>query len=145
MTPALISHAQKDDSMIDVKTVFAVAVGAALGGVLRLVLSVAIANKIGGAPFGFYATLFINVSGSFLIGIVLETVHVRATLNPLWRYFLATGVLGGYTTFSSFSYEAVTLFANGLAGTALVYIAASVILAIFGTVGGISLVRAFVH
>ena len=88
--------------MIDVRVIAAVGVGAALGGIFRLLVTQLVVARAG-AGFGFYATLFINVSGSFLIGIVIEMAQTRANVSPLWRYFIATGILGGYTTFSTFS------------------------------------------
>jgi CrcB protein len=85
--------------------------------------------------------MFINVSGSFLIGIVVELAQTRVGFPPLWRYFLATGILGGYTTFSTFSYEAFVLASDGLYASATGYVLGSVALGIAGAVGGIALVR----
>jgi len=98
-----------------------------------------------GASYGFYATLCINVSGSFLIGLVVQTVQARAMISPLWRPFLVTGVLGGYTTFSTFSLEALSLATDGLALTSLFYVAASVVLGIAAAFGGIATGRALAH
>jgi CrcB protein len=82
------------------------------------------------------------VSGSFLIGVVIGLVQARADFHPLWRYFLATGILGGYTTFSTFSLEAFTLASKGTAWSALGYVGASVVLGIAGAVLGIISTRA---
>jgi fluoride exporter len=122
--------------VIDVRVIAAVGIGAALGGILRLLVTQFIVARAG-AGFGFYATLFINVSGSFLIGVVIEMAQTRANVSPLWRYFLATGVLGGYTTFSTFSYEAFNLATTGFAFTSLLYVAGSVVLGIAAAFGGI--------
>ena len=113
------------------------AVGAGVGGVLRLLVTQFVIARLG-LGSAFYATLFINVSGSFLIGLVLEIAQLRAGANPLWRYFLATGILGGYTTFSTFSFEAYALFNGALGMTAIVYVVASVALGILGALFGIN-------
>ena len=126
--------------MIDGRTLLAVGGGAALGGILRLLVTQLVVARFG-AGFGQYATMFINVSGSFLIGIVVELAQTRVGFPPLWRYFLATGILGGYTTFSTFSYEAFVLASDGLYASATGYVLGSVALGIAGAVGGIALVR----
>jgi CrcB protein len=126
--------------VIDGRTLLAVGGGAALGGILRLLVTQLVVARFG-AGFGQYATMFINVSGSFLIGIVVELAQTRVGFPPLWRYFLATGILGGYTTFSTFSYEAFVLASDGLYASATGYVLGSVALGIAGAVGGIALVR----
>ena len=122
----------------------AVGGGAALGGILRLLVTQFVVGRFG-PGFAQYATMFINVTGSFLIGIVIELAQTRIGFPPLWRSFLATGILGGYTTFSTFSYEAFVLAADGLYASAAFYIAGSVVLGIAGAVGGIALVRSLNH
>ena len=119
----------------------AVAAGAALGGVLRFVLVQFVVARFGG-PQAFCATAFINVTGSFAIGVVLELAGDRGTIGPLGRLFLATGVLGGYTTFSTFSYEAFALAAQGRSVVAAAYVLGSVLLGIAGAVAGIAAARA---
>jgi fluoride exporter len=111
--------------MITWPAVGAVAIGAGLGGVLRYVVGVWFTQQFGpGFPFG---TMFINVSGSFLIGIIVELSQTRALgVTPLVRLLLATGVLGGYTTFSTFSYEAFMLGSEGQPVLSLAYVAGSV-------------------
>ncbi len=127
--------------MLDLRVIFVVAGGAALGGVFRLLVTQFVIGRFG-AAFAFYATLFINVSGSFLIGVVIESSQLRSGIDPLWRYFLATGILGGYTTFSTFSYEALMLGSGAAPLMGIGYVAASVILGIGGTFLGISAARA---
>jgi CrcB protein len=127
--------------MIDLRVIAAVGVGAALGGIFRLLITQLVVARAG-AGFGFYATVFINVSGSFLIGVVIEMAQTRANVSPLWRYFLATGILGGYTTFSTFSYEALSLWTGGFMLTSFMYVAGSVVLGIAGAFGGIVTARA---
>jgi CrcB protein len=127
--------------VIDLRVIAAVGIGAALGGIFRLLITQLVVARAG-AGYGFYATLFINVSGSFLIGVVIEMAQSRANVSPLWRYFLATGVLGGYTTFSTFSFEALSLWTGGFALTSIMYVVGSVFLGIAGAYGGIVTARA---
>ena len=99
-------------------TLFQVALGGAIGSVLRF-LAVAAAP----APMG---TLAVNVIGSFVMGILFVTLTVRAGLAPV----LMTGVLGGFTTFSAFSLDALKLWQTGQTLPALAYVLASVILSL---------------
>jgi CrcB protein len=127
--------------MIDLRVIAAVGVGAAIGGIFRLLVTQFVVARAG-AGYGYYATMFINISGAFLIGVVVEMAQTRANISPLWRYFLATGILGGYTTFSTFSLEALTLASGGFALTAAFYTIGSVVLGIAGAFGGIVTARA---
>jgi CrcB protein len=119
----------------------AVALGAGTGGVLRYLVGIAFLQRFGsGFPLG---TLFINVSGSFAIGILAELAQTRALgVTPLLRLLLVTGLLGGYTTFSSFSYELFTLGGEGSPRLALAYAAASVIFGFLAAYAGVVLARA---
>ncbi|HUA08886.1 MAG TPA: fluoride efflux transporter CrcB [Candidatus Acidoferrales bacterium] len=125
--------------MIDGKAMVAVAAGAAIGGVLRYVVGQVFLQRFGpGFPYG---TLFINVSGSVLIGIVAQLALTRAFgITPFLRVLLATGLLGGYTTFSTFSIDALTLLETGLL-PAFVYTAASVVLGLAGAGLGVVIAR----
>lgn len=125
--------------MIDWRAVLAVAIGAAIGGVLRYVVGQLFLQRFGpGFPYG---TLFINVSGSFCIGIVAQLALTRAFgMTPLVRLFFATGVLGGYTTFSAFELDILTLLESG-ALPALLYTFASVVLGFGGAALGIIVAR----
>jgi CrcB protein len=127
--------------VIDLRVVLTVGLGAAIGGILRLLVTQLVVARAG-AGFAPVATVIINVSGSFLIGAVIQIAGTRADLSPLWRYFLATGILGGYTTFSTFSFEALTLATGGLALTSALYVAGSVGLGIAGAFAGIVTARA---
>lgn len=127
--------------MIDWRTIAVVGLGAAIGGILRLLVTQLVVMRAG-AGFAQYATMFINVSGSFLIGIVIEIATTRAEFSPLWRYFIATGILGGYTTFSTFSFEALTLATGGFALGASLYIIGSVALGVAAAFFGIATARA---
>jgi CrcB protein len=92
-------------------TYLAVGIGSGLGGICRYAVGAFFVARYGpGLPWGTFA---INVSGSFLIGLLAELAQTRAMgIDPLVRILLTAGFLGGFTTFSSFSYETVTL-ANG--------------------------------
>ncbi len=103
-----------------------VMLGAAAGGLARYVVSSAIAGRFGGNfPLG---TFIVNVSGSFLIGLVMTLITERWAVHPYWRLVLVVGVLGGYTTFSSFEYETLQAMRRGLPGVGLLYAFGSLVL-----------------
>jgi len=89
----------------------AVAVGAMLGANLRFVIGNWAADRWG--PAFPYGTLLINVTGAFVIGLFLSAIASSTGLSPLWRPFFVTGFLGGYTTFSSYTFEALSLVQAG--------------------------------
>jgi len=109
-------------------TVLWVALGGALGSVARYALS-GIAVRWLGAAFP-YGTLFVNVTGSFAIGLLAALVAAdgRPQLGADARAFLLVGVLGGFTTFSSFSLETLNLARSGALAPALLNVAGSVVL-----------------
>ena len=115
-------------------------VGAGLGGALRHGINV-LAARIAGTDFP-YGTLVINVLGSFLMGIIVEYLGLRLELSQSVQLFLTTGILGGFTTFSAFSLEAALLYERDQLLAAIVYVVASVVLAIGGLFAGLALVRA---
>ena len=116
----------------------AVAVGGAVGAVARYALGVV-------APVGegtFPTTTFaINVGGCLLMGVLVVVVTEIREAHPLVRPFLGVGVLGGYTTFSTYSGDVHRLVADGHARTALVYLAATAITALAAVGAGVSLTR----
>jgi CrcB protein len=120
-----------------------VALGGAIGSVLRYIISFSMSLRVGaGFP---WATFLINVAGSFLIGVVTEIALQRTSwIGPELRLFLAAGVLGGFTTFSTFSLELVGLIGERAPAAALVYAAGSVILGFAAAFGGLFLARAIV-
>ncbi|HEY8973405.1 MAG TPA: fluoride efflux transporter CrcB [Burkholderiaceae bacterium] len=87
-------------------------------------------------------TLFINVTGSILMGVVAALFAFKLSLPPTLRLFIATGILGGYTTFSTFSLETALLMERGQSGFALLYVAGSVLLGVGGLFTGMWAVRA---
>ncbi len=108
----------------------AVALGGALGSLLRHGANHAAARWVGlGFPWG---TFIVNVVGCFLMGIAAAVFAQRTGLAPEWRALLATGFLGGFTTFSAFSLDFAQLLAHGYVGRAALYLGATVILAIVG-------------
>ena len=115
--------------------------GAGIGGALRHGVNLGCA-RYGGVAFP-WGTLTVNVAGSFIMGALAAWLALRAGegwSQPL-RLFLATGILGGFTTFSAFSLDAVLMWEQGEAGLAAAYAAASVVLSIAGLVAGLALMR----
>ena len=119
-------------------TLVQVALGGALGATIRH-LSGVVATRLAGHAFP-WGTLFVNVAGSFLMGVVVVVLarHGGAWLSP----FLATGLLGGFTTFSSFSLDAVTLFDRGQTALAALYVGASVVVCLAAIAAGLAVARA---
>lgn len=98
--------------------------GAGLGGLARYAFGTWIMARSGGRfPLG---TFVINISGSFLIGLLMTLLTERMQPHPNWRLFLVVGVLGGYTTFSSFEYETLQAVRDGERWMGLLYMAGSV-------------------
>jgi CrcB protein len=108
-------------------TYLMVALGGALGSVVRFWLGSIIGHKAG-APF--WGTLFVNVTGCFLIGL-LSNLREDGP-GEFDRYFLMVGMLGGYTTFSTFSLQTLELFQAGSAGLAALNVALSMLLCLLG-------------
>ena len=99
--------------------------GAGFGGLARYTLGTWIMAKYGGRfPLGTFA---INISGAFLIGLVMTLLTERFSPHPNWRLFLVVGVLGGYTTFSSFAYETLQAVRDGERWMGLLYVLGSVL------------------
>lgn len=116
--------------------------GGAIGAGTRYAVSAWAAAK-GWTGFP-WATLLINVSGSALMGLVVGIALARTELSPEVRVFLATGILGGFTTFSAFSLEAWQLAERGQVAAAAIYVLASVALSIAGLGLGVVIARALV-
>lgn len=115
------------------KVLFAIGTGSFVGGVLRYAISQYVHTKVVTTfPIG---TLLVNLAGCFLIGVVFGLTE-RGNLAPEWRLFLATGVLGGFTTFSAFSNETVGMLRDGQSVPALVYVVLSIFVGLTATVAG---------
>ena len=116
--------------------------GGGLGAALRHGINLVAARAFGTAfPYG---TLIINVAGSLAMGLIVEYFALKAGLPQRWRLFLTTGILGGFTTFSTFSLEAALLYERGAVASAAIYVIASVVLAIGGLFAGLMIVRTLV-
>jgi CrcB protein len=114
-------------------------VGGGLGSSLRHSVNVVCAKWLGTAfPYG---TFIINITGSTVMGLVAGYLAFKGEASQLWRLFLMTGILGGYTTFSAFSLDAVLLYERGAIGLAALYVLGSVVLSIVGLFAGLALVR----
>ena len=107
------------------KNLLLVGFGGGLGSILRYVSSLLITTKI--FP---YATLAVNITGSFIIGMVFALSIKDAAITNNWKLFLATGICGGFTTFSAFSLENMGLLQSGKYGLAFTYIGLSIVLGI---------------
>ena len=117
------------------KNLLLVGLGGGLGSILRYGSSLLLNSKL--FP---YATLAVNIIGSFIIGIVFAMSIKDETFLNNWKLFLATGICGGFTTFSAFSVENMALLQSGKVGLALIYILLSVVVGIMATFLGYQLV-----
>ncbi|MGE0082213.1 MAG: fluoride efflux transporter CrcB [Thiohalomonadaceae bacterium] len=121
------------------KQLLLVGLGGAFGSMLRFGLSTGLHALLGRAfPWG---TLFVNVTGSFAIGLLYVLLIERVALGPEWRALLMVGLLGGYTTFSSFSIETLNLVESGDVLRAAVNVLASVVLCLAAAWVGVSVAR----
>lgn len=115
-------------------------IGAGIGGTLRHFVNQATAQWFGADfPWG---TLTVNVVGSLVMGLIAGYFASWSAGSPAWRLFLATGILGGFTTFSSFSLDVVVLFGKGEALAGALYVTASLVLSLAGLWAGLWLIRA---
>lgn len=96
-----------------------------MGALLRFMVATAVAIRF---PSRFpLATFLINISGSFALGLIMTLFVERFAAHENWRLLLVTGVLGGYTTFSSFEYEALVSLKTGNPQTGILYVGSSVV------------------
>jgi fluoride exporter len=119
-----------------------VATGGAFGSVLRYLVGLWTLRSFG--PSFPWGTLIVNVTGSFLIGVFAEVIARKLGASAEMRVFLITGILGGYTTFSAFSLDAITLMERGEMITAAIYVGSSVLLSAIAVFAGLALMRAIV-
>jgi CrcB protein len=118
------------------RLVWFVATGGAVGSATRFALTSLVQQRwgaAGGMPIG---TLVINVSGSLLVGFLLRYSLGNAAVSPDARALVVTGFCGGYTTFSAFSFEAMSLIESGDYRRAAVYVCASVLLSLVAVFAG---------
>ena len=115
------------------------ALGGALGALARWGVGRGLPHSPGGWP---WATVLVNLTGCALIGVLLAVLMARFPDHPWLRPFLVTGVLGGYTTFSTFAVDAVQLSDAGAWGTAAGYVLVSVVGGVVAVAGGLGLTRA---
>ncbi|GEC15692.1 fluoride efflux transporter CrcB [Nitrobacter winogradskyi] len=119
--------------------ILAVAAGGALGSVARYLVGIGFGKWLG--PKFPWGTLFINVTGSLLIGIFAGLFAVRWSLPQAARIFLVVGICGGYTTFSTFSLDTFYLIERGEMVSAAAYMIGSVVLSVGALIAGIQIVR----
>lgn len=115
--------------------IFTVALGGAMGAVSRFLMGNVVSKFLGSAwPYG---TFIINIVGCFCMGVLMTVIVERQLLPAVWRLFLCVGFLGGFTTFSSFGYEAFSLINGGRLLEALAYVGGSVLLGLMTAAVGV--------
>ncbi len=137
----VVCHLAQDlrKELSDLKYVL-VGVGGCLGSILRFWLGTYIGSRMGTRfPYG---TFVINITGSFLIGLVFALMTARTSWSPNWRYLIPIGFIGGYTTFSSFEYETLRTVQDGQIGLGVLYVLLSVIVGYVAVWGGVMTGRA---
>ena len=116
-----------------------IAVGSAMGGVSRYVIGAALQQRFGLTfPVG---TLVVNITGSLLLGFILRLALGGTQISPETRIFLTTGFCGGYTTFSTFSYDTAAMIESGQFRRATIYVTLSVVLSVLATFAGFALAQ----
>jgi fluoride exporter len=121
--------------------VLLVAVGGAIGSVLRHFVNLASLRLFG--PNFPWGTVAVNVIGSFVMGAFIELLARRWQGSAELRLFVATGILGGFTTFSAFSLDFAVLWERGAGGQAIAYAAGSVVVSLLALFAGLWFVRSF--
>ncbi len=117
----------------------AVGVGGAIGSMARYLIAGWVQSPAwNGFPYGIF---IVNVTGGFVMGLLVEGMALKFNVTPVTRAFLTTGIMGGYTTFSTFSLEAALLIERHAYGQASVYIAGSALLSIIALFAGLWLMR----
>jgi len=122
-----------------VNLVIAIALGGAVGAVARHYVGAQMLRLLGdGFPWG---TLTVNVVGSFAMGALVEIMALRWNVGPELRAFMTVGILGAFTTFSTFSLDFAVLTERGALGLAAVYAVTSVVLSVLALFAGLWLFR----
>ncbi len=117
-----------------------VALGGAAGSAARYLLGMLQPRAVGSFP---WVTLGINVTGAFLLGFLLRVALATSSFTPEWRALLTVGFCGGFTTFSTYSYETAVLLESGHYGRAATYAAGSVLIALAATFAGLMAAREY--
>src|SRR3954470_23764438 len=118
--------------------VFAVGVGGGLGALARYYIAAAV--QPAGASFN-WGIFVVNITGGLLMGMIVEASALKLNLSPELRNFLTIGILGGYTTFSTFSLDSALLLQKGEYALAAGYVIGSVVLSILALFAGLWIVR----
>jgi CrcB protein len=121
-------------------TLLLIGLGGAIGSILRYLTTRIFVNRMTILPV-FWGTFAVNVIGCLLIGIVYGLSERYDWFSPQLRLFFATGICGGYTTFSAFAYENVGLLQQGNYVISLVYIFSSIVVCLLATFAGIAITR----
>ena len=120
------------------RLLISIGIGSFIGGISRYAIVGYVQSKLSSTlPYG---TLFVNIFACFLIGI-LYGVSERMTISDEWKLIIATGLLGGFSTFSAFSIENIQMLRQGQILWALTYILGSVVLGLLCTWIGLSIVK----
>jgi len=122
------------------KNFLAISVAAIVGANLRYLLSRLAARELG--PVFPYGTLFINIVGSFIVGLFLIWTTERVLIDPHWRLVVVIGFCGSFTTFSSYAFETMAYFEGGQWGLMLVNILSNNVLCLVAALAGMALARA---
>ena len=121
------------------KSFLFVGIGGGLGSVLRYGISAFVARHV---PLVFpLGTLLVNISGCFLIGMFYALAAKDSAFTPDWRLFLITGICGGYTTFSTFSYDGLILLKQGATLSFMLYVLGSVVLGLLATFAAVAIFK----
>jgi CrcB protein len=126
---------------MQIGVLLAIAIGGAIGSLVRYFVAGAVQSAAWpGFPWGIFV---VNVSGGFVMGIIVALGALKLTYTPEIRAFLTVGILGGYTTFSTFSLDSVLLIERGALASAAAYVVGSAVLSILALFAGMWLIRAF--
>ena len=129
----------RNEATQTMKPLLIIGLGGCIGSIFRYLIQMYIGRSITQAfPLG---TLLVNISGCLIIGLLYGFSAKYAAITVEWRLFLVTGLCGGYTTFSSFSYESISLFKQGNYTYFILYTSLSFVLGLLATVGGIAIVK----
>ena len=121
------------------KSILYVAIGSALGGVARYLMQQYIQRKV--ASVFPYGTLYVNLLACFIIGVIVALADKGNIMNPQTRTFLAVGICGGFSTFSSFINETHSMLHDGELLNSFIYIGVSVVIGLAATASGILLIK----